>query len=164
MFFQEFLHICTVKFFSHIDLQIFRANLLSSRIIFAIAISFPFFVLSGMAQACLLNTSITIRIYNLWIMCWDAYQPATGHRIRKLWRLRGKFFSRWSSSAVLLPVVTFQDFLSDIFLLWYAKNVTKILRKRYWSMFRHRLKLLHISYSIYNKASFTKLIELLDNG
>ena len=56
-----------VKFFSHIGSQIFRTFSiifeLSLRSVAISFLSFPFLVFSGTAHACLLNTSITVRIY-----------------------------------------------------------------------------------------------------
>jgi len=73
---------------------------LSSRIIFAIVsdILFPLLLLSGTAHAYLLNTSITVCIYDpCWVESMDACRPrspATNRRIRVQWRVFAEnFFS-----------------------------------------------------------------------
>ena len=152
VFFQEYLYICILKFFSHIGLQIFRTS--------SIALNYLCDCCSHFSSIfCFERYSVLIQHVDndenvmviFWIVCTGASRPhqlATG--IRKLWRLRKKFFLVLERT-VLPSVATFRDFSSQTcFIFFITEIMRKILqrRKRCWLVFRCRLKM--IAYSRFN--------------
>ena len=137
MFFQEFLHVCIVKFFSHIGLQIFRASSIVSNYLCYRCNHLISILCFERYGPCILTQYID-NGKNVMVTFIESCVRAHFDHISLLQVIVSvnydvcvdNFFSL--ERAVLLSVTTFQNFSSQIFfvVIYNAKNVTKILRKR----------------------------------